>query len=387
MYLGADGNIDMRADRRRLSRARRARHRARSGRRTQEVRQASVERRRHAGRRACRGGIRAVGGAGAQPQRAKSQAAWQPFRPRSRPTASPAAATGRRAIGWSSTDLGKTLRAIADRRPGRVLQGLDRRSHRRGHEGQRRPHHQGGSRGLSRRRNARRCAARIRGFDIISMPPPSSGGVALIEMLNILEPLRPQGRRACSTAPALHLEIEAMRRAYLDRARFLGDPDFVQVPVARLTSKEPREAGWPPRSIPRRRIEQRRARQGHRHAPPRRSPTRPRTSRCSIADGMAVANTYTLEGGFGSHVVVKGAGFLLNNEMGDFNKKPGATNRDRRHRHAGQPHRAGQADAQLDDADDRHEGRQAGARHRLARRPHDHQHRASTSCSASPSTA
>src|SRR5262245_57645323 len=76
-----------------------------------------------------------------------------------------------------------------------------------------------------------------RGFEIISMPPPSSGGVALIEMLNILEnfDLKSKG---LLTAPALHLQIEAMRRAYLDRARHLGDPDFADIPVARLTSKE-----------------------------------------------------------------------------------------------------------------------------------------------------
>ena len=70
---------------------------------------------------------------------------------------------------------------------------------------------------------------------------------------------------------------------------------------------------------------------------------------------MAVSTTYTLEGSYGSHVVVNGAGFLLNNEMGDFNKKPGDDQRHRRHRHAGEPDRAGQADAQLDDADDRDE--------------------------------
>ena len=105
----------------------------------------------------------------------------------------------------------------------------------------------------------------FKGYDIISMPPPSSGGVALIEMLNILEPfdLRSKG---LLTAPALHLQIEAMRRAYLDRARHLGDPDFVEVPVARLTSKALRETGG---GIHRSRqgVEQRRARQGHRHGP------------------------------------------------------------------------------------------------------------------------
>jgi gamma-glutamyltranspeptidase/glutathione hydrolase len=78
-----------------------------------------------------------------------------------------------------------------------------------------------------------------RGHEIVSMPPPSSGGVALIEMLNVLEPLDLKSKGQL-TAPALHLQIEAMRRAYLDRARHLGDPDFVDVPVARLTSKSMR---------------------------------------------------------------------------------------------------------------------------------------------------
>ena len=76
-----------------------------------------------------------------------------------------------------------------------------------------------------------------KGYEIISMPPISSGGVALIEMLNILEPMDLKSKGLLS-AEALHLQIEAMRRAYLDRARHLGDPDFVQVPVERLTSKE-----------------------------------------------------------------------------------------------------------------------------------------------------
>ena len=158
------------------------------------------------------------------------------------------------------------------------------------------------------------------------MPPPSSGGVALIEMLNILEPfdLKTQGLltppRRCTS------QIEAMRRAYLDRARYLGDPDFVEVPVTQLTSKaHAREVAAT--IDPTQRLEQRRARQGHRSPQPRpRSPTRPRTSRSSTRTAWRSSNTYTLEGGYGSHVVVKGAGFLLNNEMGDFNKKPGTTN-------------------------------------------------------------
>jgi gamma-glutamyltranspeptidase / glutathione hydrolase len=163
-----------------------------------------------------------------------------------------------------------------------------------------------------------------RGYDIISMGPPSSGGVALVEMLNILEPFDLKSK-GFVTAPALHLQIEAMRRAYLDRARFLGDPDFVDVPAARLTSKAHAKAV------------------GASIDPAKASisvelgkdivsltlPAEPdETTHFSVIDrnGMAVSNTYTLEGGYGSHVVVSGTGFLLNNEMGDFNKKPGETN-------------------------------------------------------------
>ena len=164
-----------------------------------------------------------------------------------------------------------------------------------------------------------------RGFDIVSMPPPSSGGVALIEMLNILERLDLK-RRGLLSAPALHLQIEAMRRAYLDRARYLGDPDFTDVPVRRLTSKEhARTLAWT--------IQTQRASSSAalgkdllRTALP--TPEPEETTHYSVLDrdGMAVVTTTTLEGGYGSHVVVKGAGFLLNNEMGDFNKKPGETN-------------------------------------------------------------
>jgi gamma-glutamyltranspeptidase/glutathione hydrolase len=163
-----------------------------------------------------------------------------------------------------------------------------------------------------------------RGFDIIAMPPPSSGGVAVVEMLNILEPydLKAMGR---NSAESLHLQIEAMRRAYLDRARFLGDPDFVDIPVERLTSKEyaktlsatidPAHASSS-------------VELGKDIFTPGQVGNEPdETTHFSIVDrdGMAVSNTFTLEGGFGSHVVIKGAGFLINNEMGDFNKHPGVT--------------------------------------------------------------
>jgi gamma-glutamyltranspeptidase/glutathione hydrolase len=161
------------------------------------------------------------------------------------------------------------------------------------------------------------------GYEIVSMPPPSSGGIALIEMLNILEQFDLKSKGLLS-APAIHLEIEAMRRAYLDRARHLGDPDFVDVPVAKLTSKEYARslaAGIDPQKASRS-VDLGRDIVTTSAAEP------DETTHFSVIDrnGMAVTNTYTLEGGYGSHVVVKGAGFLLNNEMGDFNKKPGETN-------------------------------------------------------------
>ena len=163
-----------------------------------------------------------------------------------------------------------------------------------------------------------------RGFDIVSMPPPSSGGTALIEMLNILEPLDLKAR-GLLTAPAVHLQIEAMRRAYLDRARHLGDPDFSKIPISRLTSKSYARtlaADINPRKATRSRELGNDILTAAGAADPE------QTTHYSVIDrdGMAVTTTTTLEGGFGSHVVVKGAGFLLNNEMGDFNKKPGETN-------------------------------------------------------------
>jgi gamma-glutamyltranspeptidase / glutathione hydrolase len=161
-----------------------------------------------------------------------------------------------------------------------------------------------------------------RGFDIIAMPPPSSGGVALIEMLNILEPfdLKPKGR---NTAESMHLQIEAMRRAYLDRARFLGDPDFVEVPLAFLVSKE--HARTLSGSIDP--LKATSSLELGKDIVTTNAQEPDDTTHFSVIDrnGMAVSNTYTLEGSFGSRVVVKGAGFLLNNEMGDFNKNPGVT--------------------------------------------------------------
>lgn len=163
-----------------------------------------------------------------------------------------------------------------------------------------------------------------RGYELIGMPPPSSGGVTMIEMLNMLETFD-LAKLGAMSPQALHYEIEAMRRGYLDRARYLGDPDFVKMPIAKLTSKayaktlakaiDPDHASSS-------------VELGKDIVAQVASDEHEETTQFSIVDknGNAVSNTYTLEGGFGSHVVVDGAGFILNNEMGDFNKKPGETN-------------------------------------------------------------
>lgn len=163
-----------------------------------------------------------------------------------------------------------------------------------------------------------------RGYEIISMPPPSSGGVALIEMLNILEnfDLKQKGRYSAQT---IHLITEAMRRGFLDRARFLGDPDFSEIPVSKLTSKEHAKTLASGIDLTKASSSVEMGKDIVTKIIP---PESDETTHFSVVDkdGMAVSNTYTLEGGYGSRVVVKGAGFILNNEMGDFNKKPGETN-------------------------------------------------------------
>jgi len=161
------------------------------------------------------------------------------------------------------------------------------------------------------------------GYQVISMGPPSSGGIALVEMLNMLEAVQIQ-RTTRGSADAVHLVTEVMRRAFLDRARFLGDTDFVQVPIADLTSKA--HARDLIKTIdPAKATSSVELGKDIVTSPGREEPRD--TTHFSVVDkdGMAVSNTYTLEGGYGSHVVVAGTGILLNNEMGDFNKKPGTT--------------------------------------------------------------
>lgn len=157
-----------------------------------------------------------------------------------------------------------------------------------------------------------------RGYDVISMPPPSSGGTALVEMLNILEgyDLAQMGH---NSADYLHHLAEAMRRAFRDRARYLADADFADPPLDRLTSKEYaaslREGIQPDRASVSEPSDVTLADES------------PETTHYSVVDanGMAVSVTYTLEAGYGSKIVVPGGGFLLNNEMGDFNAAPGLT--------------------------------------------------------------
>jgi gamma-glutamyltranspeptidase / glutathione hydrolase len=160
-----------------------------------------------------------------------------------------------------------------------------------------------------------------RGYDIVSMPQPSSGGVVLVETLDILEGF-PLADMAQGLAPSLHLLIEAMKRGYADRARYLGDPSFVNAPIADLISKDyaaKLRAGIDPD-----------------HATPsadlQAATLQPHegnnTTHYSVVDsvGNAVANTYTLNFSYGVGLVAEGTGVLLNNELDDFTAAPGASN-------------------------------------------------------------
>jgi gamma-glutamyltranspeptidase/glutathione hydrolase len=160
-----------------------------------------------------------------------------------------------------------------------------------------------------------------RGYEIYSMPPPSSGGVLLVEMLNMLE-LFPLGTYGHNSARSIHLLAECMKLAYADRSVYLGDPDFVDVPAKRLTSKEYARklvAGIvPERATPSKQI-----------SPGASLPHEGgNTTHFSVIDkwGNAVSNTYTLNFSYGSKITVPGTGILLNNEMDDFSITPGVPN-------------------------------------------------------------
>ncbi|GIT21051.1 MAG: gamma-glutamyltransferase [Gammaproteobacteria bacterium] len=158
-----------------------------------------------------------------------------------------------------------------------------------------------------------------RGYEIVSMPPPSSGGTALVQMLNILEgyDLASLGH---NSADYLHVLTEAMRRAYADRAEHLGDPDFNEsMPLDRLMDKE--YAAGLRASID---MDEKSVSSPSEFAQAYESEE---TTHFSVVDkdGNMVSLTYTLEFGYGSAIVAEGAGYLLNNELGDFNAVPGLT--------------------------------------------------------------
>jgi len=217
---------------------------------------------------------------------------------------------------WRQPDLARTLRLISDSGPdvfyrGQIADLIVAEMQRGG--------------GLITKEDLRRYQAKwrdpvklsYRGYTIYSMPPPSSGGVTMGELLNILEGY--DSLPAFGTPAYVHVVTEAMRRAFIDRNRYLGDPDFVDMPLDRLLSKSYAASL--------------RAQIDPNHA----TPTPPQssgggepmhTTHYSIVDanGDAAAVTTTLNGGFGSGVTVTGAGFLLNNEMDDFTSAPGKPN-------------------------------------------------------------
>lgn len=161
-----------------------------------------------------------------------------------------------------------------------------------------------------------------RNYEIISMPPPSSGGVTLIEMLNIIEgfDIKKMGH---NSAKSLHVLTEAMRRGYSDRALHLGDPNFnPQMPVDEVTSKE--YAAKLRETI---NLKKASVSDSANFSAAHLQFKSPQTTHVSVVDkeGNAVSMTYTLEHSYGSKITVEGAGFLLNNEMGDFNPIPGRT--------------------------------------------------------------
>jgi gamma-glutamyltranspeptidase/glutathione hydrolase len=177
-----------------------------------------------------------------------------------------------------------------------------------------------------------------RGYEVISAPPPSSGGTVLIESLNILEgyDLAKMGDRS---AQSIHFTTEAFRRAFFDRAEFMGDPDFSKIPVAQLIDKK-YGAAWrssieadhasASKDLKRPAIFSELEQYAAVHPQPLENRESPHTTHYSVVDaeGNAVAVTTTLNGWFGARVTAEGLGFLLNDEMDDFSTKPGVPNSD-----------------------------------------------------------
>ena len=177
-----------------------------------------------------------------------------------------------------------------------------------------------------------------RGYEIISAPPPSSGGTVLMESLNILEgyDLAKLGNRS---AQSIHFTTEAFRRAFFDRAEFLGDPDFAKIPVAQLIDKKygvawrgsiDAERASPSKELKRPAIFSELEQYAATHPQPQAYHESQHTTHYSVVDaeGDAVAVTTTLNDWFGSRVTADGLGFLLNDEMDDFSSKPGVPNSD-----------------------------------------------------------
>jgi gamma-glutamyltranspeptidase / glutathione hydrolase len=177
-----------------------------------------------------------------------------------------------------------------------------------------------------------------RGYDIISAPPPSSGGAVLIESLNILEgyDLAKLGERS---AKSIHYTTEAFRRAFFDRAEFMGDPDFSKIPIAQLIDKK-YAAAWrdsidadrasASKELKRPSIFSELETYAATHSQPQANHESPHTTHYSVVDaeGNAVAVTTTINDWFGSRVTAEGLGFLMNDEMDDFSAKPGVPNAD-----------------------------------------------------------
>jgi gamma-glutamyltranspeptidase/glutathione hydrolase len=175
-----------------------------------------------------------------------------------------------------------------------------------------------------------------RGYEIISAPPPSSGGIALLETLNILEGYD-LGKFGDRSAESMHLTLEAFRRAFYDRAEFLGDPDFSKIPVAQLIDKK-YGAAWRQSIDPAHASSSKDLRRppifseleqyAALHPQPLKVQEPEHTTHYSVVDpgGNAVAVTTTLNDTFGSRVTAEGLGFLLNDEMDDFSSKPGVPN-------------------------------------------------------------
>ncbi|GGM95939.1 gamma-glutamyltransferase [Shewanella xiamenensis] len=160
-----------------------------------------------------------------------------------------------------------------------------------------------------------------RGYEVVSMPPPSSGGVHIIEMLNVLQQF-PIDKFGHNTAQTIHVMAETMKHAYADRSEYLGDPDFYKVPVKQLTDKDYAQKIAS-------QIALNKTTPSEEIKPGNLAPYESdQTTHYSVVDkwGNAVSNTYTLNFSYGSGLVAKGTGILLNNEMDDFSAKPGTPN-------------------------------------------------------------